>query len=279
MSRLSFALRGTALAIAACLVTAPVLAEPRIVINPKPLTNMVENLVDTIAPQGNCARGERLHAIDWMAYAGADADPAGVPRRVEGRARGVALGGDTIGLRYGGLTRRLSFDSPRMHPAANLPYGLMRVEYDLLQYEEFVEVHLNLPRPVSGLTLVFADLNTANTADSSVRDAVWVEAFDAQGRMLAPGYFYPTMDSQSSASRVVDMADRYGFGAPWAFGTPRLGLTGMTEEPLGVSFTQPVVSATIRFTGLPAESGGWSTGASTNPPLQRVDIISGAYCG
>lgn len=229
-----------------------------------------------------CPRGLSEHRIDWMAFVDSDADPAGVPRRVLGR-QGNMVEGDTIGLRYGGLTRRLGFDSPRAQPAGNLRDGFFRVDYDLLQFEEFVEIELALPRAMDRFTLVLGGLGSSLRADVGVDDAVWIEGITPDGQRVSPGYFYPALAAEDSTRRVTDRAQRDGFGAPWMTGevhTQRL--TRAVEEPIGAAFRTPVVSVVLRFSGLPARidgMGGWADGAVTNPPEQSVDIISGAYCG
>lgn len=230
-----------------------------------------------------CARGQNEHTIDWMAFTGSDIDPAGVPRRVEGRLPGRALGGDTIDLRYGGLTRRFDFDSPRAMQAGNLPDGFFRIDYDLLQFEEFAEMHMVMPRALDRFTLVFGDIGDTWRADGGVRDAVWVEGHTSDGRRIAPGYFYPTMAAEDSKTRVTRKAQREQFGAPWITGDrlhERNASGKAIQEPIGAAFREPVTSITIRFSGLPFDQGGgWAHGTSVNPPQQRVDILSGAYCG
>lgn len=246
------------------------------------------NLSSWLAPlrggtSNACARGQREHIVDWMAFTGSDADPAGVPRRVEGRLPGRALGGDTIALNYGGLTRRFDFDSPRALQATNLPGGFLRVDYDLLQTEEFAEIHFSLPRALDRFTLVFGDVGSTWRADGGVRDALWVEGHTPDGRRIAPGYFYPTLSPEQSRERITLRAEREGFGAPWITGESlhdRHASGRSAHQPLGTAFREPVVSVTVRFSGLDLEhGGGWAQGSSSNPPRQTVDILSGAYCG
>jgi len=230
-------------------------------------------------PSNACPKGTAEHRIDWMAFVGADADPSGVPRRVEGRLPGVALGGDTITLQYGGLTRRFDFDSPRAEASGILPGGFFRIDYDLLQFQEFAEVDLHMPRPVDRFTLVLGSLGTSERADTGVQDAVWVEGITPDGRRVAPSYFYPDMRPADSNARIRDRAQRDGFGAPWMTGQA-VSATQAIDEPIGAAFREAVVSVTLRVSGMPLpHGGGWAQGTAVNPPAQRVDVISGAYCG
>lgn len=230
-----------------------------------------------IAP---CARGLTEHRVDWLAFADSDADPSGVPRRLEGRTMTKSFG-DTIHMNYAGLTRRFDFDSPRVMEASNLREGFLRTDFDLLQFDEYVDITMSMPRPLSRFTLVFSDLGESHRADGGVRDAAWLEGVTASGQRIMPSYFYPSTTARDSSARVSARVRAERFGAPWITGERRNSVQGPNSaewEYIGATFNEPVISVLVRYSGFATEQGSWAHGVSANPPRQTIDIVSGSYC-
>lgn len=225
------------------------------------------------APVGGCGRKATEYRVDWLAYAAEERGPSGVPHRVASVGPSGVAGPDWS-LSYGGIIRRFTFDRPETVAGPGLPLGGLEIGMDLMAHGEITEVHLQAPAAVDRLTLVFEGLGSSYAAATSVTDGVWVEGVAPDGRRISPAYLYPTLDPEASDALVRRRADQEGFGAPWAW-----GMQGNPDPlPLTTTFREPVQGVVLRFTGAPADQGGWADGTSANPQPQTVLVSSAAFC-